>query len=64
MNYLEFMRLPIESRKVIEQCIIDLDKAVQDEYGFSMLGGDIKTVQELNAPTQSAEATSQEGSDE
>lgn len=48
MNYQEFMRLPLESRKAIEQCIIDLDKAVQDHYGFSMLKAERETMREQN----------------
>lgn len=56
MNYLEFMRLPLESRKRIEQCILDLDKAIQDEYGFSMMKGDIETIAEQNLkPSNSRE---------
>jgi len=39
---------------VIER--IDLDKAIQDQYGISLMKGDIETVAELNsgeaAPTK------------
>lgn len=49
MNYQEFMKLPFESRKRIEQAIVDLDKAVQDEYGFSMLQAEKETVAELQS---------------
>ena len=48
MNYHDFMQLPLESRKVIEQKILELDKAVQDTYGISMLKSDIGTIKVMN----------------
>lgn len=47
MNYTEFMLLPPESRKRIEATLLNLDKAVQDAYGFSMLDGDLETIAEV-----------------
>lgn len=51
MTFEEFMRLPLESRKKIEQAILDLDKAVQDQYGFSMLGTEKRLMRKLNETT-------------
>jgi hypothetical protein len=48
MTFEEFMLLPLDSRKKIEQAILDLDKAVQDEYGFSMLDTEKRLIRKLN----------------
>lgn len=41
MTHEEFMKLPLESRKRIEEKIVDLDIAVQREYGFSMIAEEV-----------------------
>jgi hypothetical protein len=55
MTFDEFMRLPLESRKRIELAILDLDKAVQDEFGFSMLDTEKRLMKKVNAPSPSGE---------
>jgi hypothetical protein len=54
MTFEEFMRLPLESRKRIERSILDLDKAIQNQYGFSMLDTEKRVLKKLNQrPTTS-----------
>lgn len=48
MTFDEFMQLPLESRKRIEAAILDLDTAVQNEYGFSMLDTEKRVMKKLN----------------
>lgn len=37
MTHEEFMKLPLESRKKIEATIVDLNQAVENVFGISML---------------------------
>ena len=48
MTFDEFMKLPLDSRKRIEEKIVDLDRAIQSEYGFSMLDTEKRLARKLN----------------
>jgi len=48
MTFDEFMQLPLEGRKRIESAILDLDKAVRDEFGFSMLDTEKRLMKRVN----------------
>lgn len=47
MTHEEFMKLPLESRKRIEEKIVDLDVAVQRQYGFSMIAEDLQNTNKV-----------------
>lgn len=48
------MQLPFENRKRIEQALLDVDQAVQNEYGFSMMDTEKRLMKKLNEPTPKA----------
>lgn len=60
MTFDEFMRLPLDSRKRIEQKILDLDKAIQAEYGFSMLDTEKRLVEKINTEIPDTRSQPQE----
>jgi hypothetical protein len=48
MTFDEFMKLPLDSRKRIEEKIVDLDRAIQSEYGISMLDTEKRLARKMN----------------
>lgn len=44
----EFQKLPLKSRRAIEERIVGLDLAVQQEYGFSMFDTEKRIIRKVN----------------